>query len=490
MVTMKLFSLTAAVFVSCFWLNSLCCGQTPSPQAPPRQSLPTPAPEAAVDPSSFPAPQPEKNPANLGLQIQRAMTLMGTSTPSHRHHVRVLFYGQSITEQVWSKQVADDLRARFPNADLEIENRAIGGFAAQMLIRPAEHDLYPFYPDLVIFHVFGANQQYEQIIKSIRTRTTAQILMQNDRVGGQWPQDNDTDKTDKGQWWDFLMNHRFLPGIAAKYGCGLCDVRTGWLDYLHANHYEPTQLLLKDKAHLNAQGNFLLAKLTERYLVYRPELPNADWKDLTHSYVIKPDSWKDGRLAVEFEGNRVDILPDATGQKGSCSVRIDGKKPSEFPGAYRITRPQPGPWSPVFVSRIDHDAPLVLEEWTLKISDVSADGKKWNFSVSGSITGDDGQGKSDELFKSKSGRVIIEPAAWFRGFYPPLPNGYNIRWTVLPMFIDSYSTPKISDPTTENATTVIQGIPNGKHMLELISENGDARAIAEIRTYRPPVLEK
>jgi len=66
------------------------------------------------------------------------------------------FTGQSITEQEWSKQVAADLRKRFPSADLEIENRAIGGFAAQMLIRPAEHDIYPFYPDLVIFHVFGA----------------------------------------------------------------------------------------------------------------------------------------------------------------------------------------------------------------------------------------------------------------------------------------------------------------------------------------------
>ena len=43
----------------------------------------------------------------------------------------VLFCGQSITEQEWSKQVAGDLRRRFPHADLEIENRAIGGFASQ-----------------------------------------------------------------------------------------------------------------------------------------------------------------------------------------------------------------------------------------------------------------------------------------------------------------------------------------------------------------------
>jgi hypothetical protein len=118
----------------------------------------------------------------LGMHIQRTMTLLATSTPEHRNKVRILFYGQSITEQEWSKQVADDLRQRFPNADLQIENRAIGGFAAQLLIRPAEHDLYPFYPDLLIFHVYGSNKEYEQIIRNVRSRTTAEVLMQKDHL--------------------------------------------------------------------------------------------------------------------------------------------------------------------------------------------------------------------------------------------------------------------------------------------------------------------
>src|SRR6185437_13984277 len=115
-----------------------------TPEAPQRQSLPTPPPEAPVDPRNFPAPLPAKDPSQFGLGIQRTMTLLATSTPSHHNHVRVVFYGQSITEQEWSKQVAADLRKRFPRADLEIENRAIGGFASQLLIRPAEHDIYPY----------------------------------------------------------------------------------------------------------------------------------------------------------------------------------------------------------------------------------------------------------------------------------------------------------------------------------------------------------
>jgi hypothetical protein len=86
------------------------------------------------------------------------------------------------TEQSWARTVADDLRRRFPSANLVIENRAIGGFAAQLLVKTAESDLYPFYPDLVIFHVYGSHIEYENIIRRIRERTTAEILMQTDHL--------------------------------------------------------------------------------------------------------------------------------------------------------------------------------------------------------------------------------------------------------------------------------------------------------------------
>ena len=81
-------------------------------EPPPRKVLPTPRPEPAAKPGEFPPPAPAKDPSRLGLGVQRTMTLLATSTPQHRNHVRVLFYGQSITEQEWSKQVAADLRKR------------------------------------------------------------------------------------------------------------------------------------------------------------------------------------------------------------------------------------------------------------------------------------------------------------------------------------------------------------------------------------------
>jgi len=163
------------------------------------------------------------------------MRLLAESTPEHRNSVRVLFYGQSITEQGWWKLVADDLRARFPNANLIIENRALGGFASQMLVKTAETDLYPFQPDLLIFHVYGAHDKYEDIIRRTRERTCAEILQQNDHVTKPEHLTEETDPAkvpiQSGQWYAF-MNHNWLPSLARKYGTELCDQRALWKAYL------------------------------------------------------------------------------------------------------------------------------------------------------------------------------------------------------------------------------------------------------------------
>jgi hypothetical protein len=459
-----------------------------APQAPP----PEPAPAvAAVTNAKYPTPAPPSNPDALGRGIQRTMTLLATSTPKKRNKVRILFYGQSITEQDWSKQVAADLRRRFPHADLEIENRAIGGFASQLLVRPAEHDLYPFYPDLLIFHVYGANGDYEQIIKNVRTRTAAEVLMQTDHANT-WPVPDASPETNKGEWWNNFMNGTFLPQTAAKYGCGLVDVRSGWVEYMKGNHLEPP-VLLKDGVHLNDHGNYVMAQLVGRYLVYRPDLAKGqDTAALARTYVVGKDvKWKNGRLDLPFDGNRVDLLA-APGKAGGGAARvlIDNQKPSADPAMYRITRPQPNPWaSPVSLSRVDYEKPLVTEDWTLKVTESGPDAQLFRYEVTGSVTGPDGSGDSKTPFVSRSGRVKIDPAAFFFGFNKEkIPVGHTITWRALPMSVDTYAPPKADDPTREYPTTVAQGMTNGKHTLTLVADKpGTAPAIMAIRVYRPPV---
>ncbi|HWE95376.1 MAG TPA: hypothetical protein VG269_15520, partial [Tepidisphaeraceae bacterium] len=63
-----------------------------------------------------------------------------------------------------------------------------------------------------------------------------------------------------------------------------------------------------------------------------------------------------------------------------------------------------------------------------------------------------------------------------------------IKWKVLPMFVETYETPKDADASRENATTVVQGIENTRHTLRLTAvDPANLPAIAAVRTYKPPV---
>jgi len=419
-----------------------------------------------------------------GRHIQRTMGLLATSTPQRRHRVRILFYGQSITAQKWWKLVAEDLQRRFPHADLDVQNRAIGGFASQLLVRTAEHDLYPFYPDLLIFHVYGDHRRYEDIIRLTRERTAAEVAIFTDHVTAKEAPDANGQYVDEG-WTAFMAGH--IAKVAAKYGCERIDVRPPWKRYLLDNKLA-SSALLKDGVHLNEHGEWLMAGLVSRQLVYRPELMTEQSRRLVRTVEVGKDAaWDGDRLLLPFEGNRVDALAAADGDRGSAEVRIDGKRPSEWPACYCFTRPSTihNTWPAVI--RVSWRTPLMPEDWRARILETDEFGKRFRFEVVGSKTGPDGEGTSEASFVSKSGRVVIEPGDWhlertstFRK--QPVPKGFETRWSVRPMFVDTCVPPKADDPAREYPTTLAQGLPNGRHTLEL---RGRA-AIRALRIYRPP----
>ena len=388
--------------------------------------------------------------------------------------------GKSITVQDWWKEIARDLKERFPYADLEIENRAIGGFASQSLVRVAEHDLYPFYPDLMIFYVYGDHTKYDEIIRNTRSRTTAEILMQTEHVSA-----------DKDQSWPEKMSYELLPEIAKKYGCELANIRDPWKAYLKDNNLEP-QALLNDAVHLNKHGNFLMAELLKPYLRYDHKFTKNPWKDLVKEYALgKEIQVSKGVLELELTGNRIDLL--TSGEQSKTDVLIDGKKPSQFPEAYYLTRPSNalGMWWPA-IKRVSWEKPLVLEDWKAVITEINPDSTKFKFKVIGSITGDDGQGTNEARFLSKSGRVVVEPEDWFLkesfDYSKKLaPVGFEITWKAAPLFKDSFEPPKIVDNSKEYSVTVVQGIKNDKHVLRLTWDKEKPCPVKTIRVYSPPI---
>ncbi len=419
------------------------------------------------------------------------MHLLATSTPEHKNTVKVLFYGQSITEQDWSKRVADDLRKRFPNANLIIENRAIGGFASQLLVKMAETDLYPFYPDLVIFHVYGSHIEYENIIRRIRERTTAEIVQQLDHVT---KDEMLTEETDPAKLspkdWNAWMNHAFLPSISAKYGTELVDQHNLWKTYLRDNHLHASELL-KDGVHLNDHGCFLMAEFVKAHLRINPDVSPSAWADAVKTFEVGKDvSWKGGKLTFPFEGNRVDAICKP-GSAASSAVRIDGKSPADFPELYATTRTTSYPRSgwPCLL-KTGWEKPRIAETWTLTITDITPDLKTFHYTLEGSKTGPDGEGTSSERFVSKSGRVTIDPDDWnfqyaLGVFKKPIEAPFKITWDIKPLYVESFTSPGVSDPAIETVVTLAQGLNGKAHTLEITG--GPDVPIAALRVYRPPL---
>ena len=422
--------------------------------------------------------------------LRRSLTLLSSSTSTNRNTVRILFYGQSITQQGWWREVERYLRATYTNANLVVENRAIGGHAAQLLVKTAEADLYPFEPDLLIFHVYGSHIEYENIIGRVRERTCADILLQTDHITND---DRLTEETDPAKLsprqWDAWMNQVFLPGTAAKYEACRADIHELWKGYLKEHRLKAADLL-RDGVHLNLHGEWLMAELLKGYLAPLP--PKAGYdpfnNDRVHTVPIASGPNQD-TVRIEFSGTRADLV-FRPGASGAVDVRIDGKLPSSLPRLYHFTRVSAFPQSdwPVLL-RVGSVATLVSEEWSLQITEASADGRTCRFALIGSVTGADGSGVSTNLFVSNSGRVVIEPEDWnlhycVTVFNRVLPENYTATWRAVLRGKDRVEAPELP-PKTERCLTVARGLLSDHHVLELHGPHlGDQ--IQSARFYCPP----
>ena len=451
---------------------------------------------AAPAAPAFPAPRNTGDPASLGQNIQRTLTLLATSTPARRHTVRILFYGQSITEQDWSRTVAATLRRRFPDANLVVENRAIGGHSSQLLVKTAEADLYPFYPDLLVFYVYGSHIEYENIIRRVRERTTAEILIQTDHA----TRDEDlTEETDPAKLspkqWNAWMNYSFLPATIQAHGCGFVDQRRLWKQYLKDFNL-PAARLLKDGVHLNDHGNYLMAELVQAQFAHRPgDGPRPDELGRNQDPPSGRGIWRGktagSALSLRAIASTPSAAPGPPRRRGFAST---AGAPSEIPELRGVTRVQafPGSSWPCLL-RVSSQAPLLAEDWTLTLTRVGDGLKECAFTVSGSKTGPDGEGTSTARFVSKSGRVVLEPDDWNlaycnKVFKRTVPAGHPIHWKTADHFADAFVSPGIKDPAVETTVTLAQGLKNGRHTLEI--EGSPQTPLAALRVYRPPEQEK
>lgn len=451
-----------------------------------------------------------------GMGVQRTMSLLSSSTPRYRNHVKIVFVGQSIVAQDYARKgVEEYLRGKYPHAILEVKNVAIGGFTAPALNRTIRHTVIPEYPDLVFLHVYQGlyDGDYESIIRQIRSETTAEIVLWTHHI------DNNPDAFESSESTAAMC--RFM---ARKYGCELIDLRREWQDYLDRYNL-PASDFLSDAVHLNDKGGQLMTDIIVPHLVEN-YTAGQGWNNRVYSYPVKKawldrdksigfprEAWEyretkidnDGSfkgitaskpsqvLRYKFTGNRVDLVsfPLEGVKPGTATVLLDGSPVLFHPAVYAATLPSliPGSAWPGFRSVLMGAEPCE-EDWKIRVYDLSEDGTSYRFQATGSVTGDGGTGKSGEVFVSKKNRIVILPQdSEFEHAFRYAPGSkaseVEITFSVRPLGSDCWAPAEITDIAVPERQTVVQGIANTEHTLEIIPNGDGPLALKEIVVYAP-----
>jgi hypothetical protein len=440
-------------------------------------------------------------------KMARTLGIIRTSTPTNHKVLKVLFYGQSITRSGWHNAVVAHWHEKYPNTVFVVENRALGGFASQVLVRTTEQDIAAFYPDLIIFHVYGDHRAYEKILRMFRSLTAADVILQTDH--GEVLPDPPCAEGLQLSWhpmpgcagvlwvhqrlWHDEMSYHRIPAFGNKYGMAVEPQHTWWRDYLLQRHLEPQSLIMKDGLHPNEKGNQLIAGFFNQYFDSLVEHWNGQTEQNVISIPFDVAERPNGTQTVTFEGSRLELL---TSQALSVwpSVKIDGQLPKDIDGCYQVTRSSPlasvPDWPALRRITLLHDR--TAADWTATITNISHDQKVVDFTVKESATGDEGSGNSSAKYVSKSGQLSIEGDDWMfqRGYelkHMPLQVPAEVHWSV--QYICG-GTPEVIDRgngMTEYRYVLGAGLANGSHTVELVSPPNDLAAALEFRAYQPPL---
>ena len=406
-----------------------------------------------------------------------ATSVFANSKLPSANKFRVLFYGQSITAQPWTSVVQKRLIERYPNIDFEFANPAIGGFISTALVRSAEHDLYPWVPDLLIFHVYGPAKEYDDIIRRTRERTTSSIVIQSSHIDVE----NDNFDVIKNRDAENASREK----IAKKYKCDLCDVTPRWRNYLKANNVAPKELL-SDCVHPNTRGQALMADIVFDEIKNLPVFKNLNSNYKTTINIDSPAVTKlaDGSLNLRLHGNRVEVLPGTKIAAGQAfTLLLDGKPVADLKECWQSTRPSrlDKPlklyWMPT-LKQVGFNNIPGSERSTMKIQP-AAGSNMMTFSLEGSKTGPDGTGTIGQDFVSNSGKVTIGANVWT---IKDLPVGHTTTWETYPTFAQSTDGWKAGE-----YQLLAQGFSNEKHVLTLQPKSGTDIDIAGFRVLRPPL---
>lgn len=289
-----------------------------------------------------------------------------------------------------------------------------------------------------VFHVYDGHDtgELERIVSNIRRYTTAEILMWTHHFDSVGP-----DGTERDNIRDQASNFRRY--LAQKYNCELVELREEWRNYLKINNIPRADLLI-DNIHLNDKGGALQSQFVMRHFRYNMLFPSC-WMNMVRSY--------EARRPLE---ERTD------------EITFTGK-----------------PWRRVGKG-------VVGERSNSALSNISPDGKTFRFTLVGSISGPDGEGTHEKIFTSKSGSISFAPAeftfaAAVGQTKKPFPGEVTVTFQTRLMGLDVWTPLFKQEEGYIDNYTLIQGIENKEHTLEIIPNGDGIVPVYEIVIYKPPL---
>lgn len=269
--------------------------------------------------------------------------------------------------------------------------------------------------------------------------------------------------------------------------------------------------MLNDNIHHNTFGGELWGALQARHFEEQPVSPSSWQSRITSINPLRSNRgllgkiqyeskhWnktecgiktsKEGaNIFIEFEGTRVDVISKQA--KGKAHIFVDGKKVSQIVSTWSTTLPSN--------TKIDYRPALrkaniigkpMAEKWTLTAEKISPDGKKYSYSLKGSISGDQGRGDHTQKFFSKNGVWEIDPkditfshAVQIKK--KPVPFPLEVTWETYNNSLETWSCEGATEANPSGQVTLVQQLENKKHILEIIPVEGSI-SIDEILIYKP-----
>jgi hypothetical protein len=450
-------------------------------------------------------PQSGSAEANNLESLARTRAIIAGSTSKRPQVLRILFYGQSITSPRWTDLAVEHLRKTYPNTLFDVRNMAIGGFSSVLLERAVERDIAEFYPDLIVFHVYGDHRAYERIVRDIRSQTAAELILQTDHVtipvepicreglhltlnappgckGFLWYKQNS---------WEEFMSSTFIPKLARTYHAAVEPRRMLWSAHLTHYKLEPWALLA-DPIHPNDEGWQLMATLFEDYF---DRMMNGHGNEQSDLVVGLSPPKASGAISYRFEGNRVEIVA-AAALDGKVFATIDGYAAKDIEGCWIASRttqlPNVPDWPAIrrvtVTPDVRHD-----ERWTIRLTDFNDDQSDFRFQLfsNGRL---DGDGRGRENFKSLSGDIRIEASDWaiHDGYllsHKKMPEGFTVAWSRQFICDDQSSISLGMEDKIEVRHVLAAGLKNGTHQMTIDLTPEAVSLIREVRVYRPPLQD-